>query len=289
MDDKTVNKLQVISKSGKKILVTKSDGKFWPPLFKGLALYLEDEEIADTMTSNEISRKFVWERIQMTPENHMAFVTMLRENSLPNVCACGKQELVDIFHVTHILSTARCVIGSSCIDHWMKSDEEFKLLNQDKYLTELYNFSISKKIIGFHEDNVSYCKECLTKCESKRCPCGNIDEEKKKEHDKKRKEKKRIQNEIKREEERIQNEIKREEERIQNEIVYIDQEKNMYYFKDRAKEYAKKNDITFLFDGELKKWYSKRKYAYLFEIFNVEIDNKIKKLFYFEIDWNNFE
>ena len=63
----------------------------------------------------------------------------------------------------------------------------------------------------------------------------------------------------------------------------------MYYFKDRAKEYAYKNNITFSFDGKLKKWYSKRKHAYLFEIFDVEIDKKIKKLFYFEIDWNDFE
>jgi len=289
MDDKTVDNLQVISKSGKKILVTRSDGKFWPPLFKGLASYLEDEEIADTMTSNEISRKFVWERIQMTHENHIAFVTMLRENSSLNICTCGKKELVEIFYVTHILSTTRCVIGSSCIKHWFNSDEEFKFLNEPKYLAELLNFNISKKIIQFDEDNTSYCKVCLTKYEAKRCPCGNIDEEKKKEYDKKRKEKKRIQDEIKREEERIQNEIKREKERIQNEIVYIDKEKNMYYFKDRAKEYAKKNNITFLFNGELKKWYSIRKHAYLFEIFDVEIDDKIKKLFYFEIDWNIFE
>lgn len=272
--EKNVDNLQVISKYGKKILVTKSDGKFWPPLFKGLALYLEDEEIADTMTSNEISRKFIWERIQMTHEKHKEFVIMLRKNSSHNVCTCGKGDLVDLFYVTHILSTTRCVIGSSCIEHWFKSDEEFKKLNQDKYLAELYNFTISKKIIKFDENNTVYCKKCFRCNEKKRCPCEMQEEYER--------EQQRIQEERRKQEEDRRKQEERRKQRIEEMFKQKYTEfKIPFKLKDRAKEYAKKHFIYFKWNNDKKTWYCNKENAQLFEIY----DDKGEDKFYFEIDW----
>jgi len=287
--EENVKSCYVVSKSGKKILVTRSDGKFYPPLFKGLASYLEDEEIADTMTSNEISRKFLWERIQMTREKHKEFLIMLRENCLSNVCTCGQKELVYIFYVTHILSTTRCVIGSSCIEHWFKSDEEFKILNQAKYDEELYNFTISKKIIKFDEDNVSYCKKCFTKNEKKRCPC-----EMQKDYEKDQESIRRVAEWQKQLEERRKQaeELRKEKIKEMNKKIFEKQEEERkkkytdlnipFKLKDRAKAYAKKKFIFFKWNNDIKKWYCKKEHAQLFEIY----DDEGKDKFHFEIDWN---
>jgi hypothetical protein len=261
----------VVSKSGKKIFVTSEEGKFYLPLFKGLVLYLDDEEISDSMTTNEISRKFVWERMQLTPERHKEFVIMLRENSLSNICTCGKKELVDVFYVTHILSSTRCVIGSSCIEHWFESDQEFKKLNQEKYDTELLNFNISKKIIQFDAENISYCKKCFTRNEMKRCSC-EIKEERAREIEFN----KRNAELRKQEEQEIRK--KKREQRRKNCVSFKD---ITFKLKDRAKKYAREHAIFIDWDEVNKTWYGEKEYAHLFEIY---IDGD-KELFYFEIDW----
>ena len=279
--EENVESCYVKSKSGKQILVTKSDGKFYPPLFKGLASYLEDKEIADEMTSNEISRKFVWERIVMTREKHKEFVLMLRENCSPNVCTCGKKELVYIFYVTHILSTNRCVIGSSCIDHWFKSDEEFKKLNQDKYTEELLNFSITKKIIKFDEENISYCKKCFIKNEKKRCPC-EIQEDYEKEQQQKLLERNKQIEELRKQNEELCKQNEERDKRIKEMFKQKYTEfKIPFNLKDKAKEYAKNHFIYFKWNNDKKTWYCNKENAHLFEIYEDKGDDK----FYFEIDW----
>ena len=290
--EENVKSCYVVSKSGKKIFVTKSDGKFYLPLFKGLASYLEDEEIADTMTSNEISRKFLWERIQMTHENHKKFLTMLREGCLNNVCTCGKKELVYIFYVTHILSTTRCIIGSSCIEHWFQSDEEFKILNQAKYDEEMYNFTISKKIIKFDENNVSYCKKCFTKNEKKRCPCEIQEDYEREQQQRRQQQIEEKQQQI--EERRKQNAERRKQDAEIMKKIFEKQEEERkkkytdinipFKLKDRANAYAKKNFIFFKWNNDIKTWYCKKEHAQLFEIYDVEGKDK----FYFEIGWNEY-
>lgn len=270
MDEK-VKRYHVFSKTGKKILVTIEKEKFYLPLFKGLTLYLDDDEISDTMTTNEISRKFVWERIQLTREKHKEFVTMLRTNLLSNVCTCGKKELVDIFYVTHILTSTRCVIGSSCIEHWFESDEEFKKLNQEKYDTELLNFNISKKIIQFDFDNISYCKKCFTRNEMKRCPCEIKEDCEREIEINKRNAEIRKQYE----------ETKRKEKKEERKKKCVNLKDITFKLKDRAKKYAREHSIFIDWDEVNKTWYCEKDYAYLFEVY---IDRD-KELFYFEIDW----
>jgi hypothetical protein len=249
-----------ITKSGKKILI-KSIEKFYPPLFKGLAQYLEDNEIKSTMTTNEVSRLFSWIGKIMTPDQYKKHL----ENT-DRTCTCGQKGLVVIHNVTHILSNTRIIIGSTCIEHWMEDDKEFKELNEQNYINEIAGFTKSQKIYNFDNSGISYCKECFTRNEKKRCPC----EMKKKRENKEREEK--------------EKQRKIEEYKKQNEIVYFNG-KEIYPLKDRAIEYIKNKNIEFKWNSQIKKWYCRRKDAYLFEIFDVEG----KDLFYFEIDWKVYE
>jgi hypothetical protein len=236
-----------IGATGEGHLVEVTDNHCFIKLIDALRERLHVSQAKSKMSSKEIVQCFI--------------IISKYHDEIGDQCVCGQKNIKFIYLCRNILGGELFIVGDKCKDHWAKEDERIK--------EKCKSLERKLKREKFIREGIPHCSNCVRDTTNNRClQCVDIIKYKKA--------RLRIKRFIIKNCKKII--IKLKEKRKQEEVVPV---KIYFPYKDKAKDYARKNKIYLEYKKgymEMDSWWCKRKNLKLFKF-----DFKVK-LYVFELN-----